>query len=124
MLNIIIVLWVLNFQCYRQVTHQINLEGICSLFESGGIETNVQLKAVQLGSTFLVFDKGKESGPTNVYSQPTHLHWSSLYLVVGWKCVVGARGPDIDIERKWILLFLREIHTENVKRQCFPKLFC
>ena len=38
MLNIIIVLWVLNFQCYRQVTHQINLEGICSLFESGGIE--------------------------------------------------------------------------------------
>lgn len=90
MLNIIIVLCVLNFQCYRQVTHQINLEGICSLFESGGMEINTQLTVVQLGSTFLVFDKGKESGPTNVHSQPTHLHWSSLYLVVGWKCVIGA----------------------------------
>ena len=37
------------------MTHQINLEGICSLFESGGIEINVQVTVVQLRSLFLVY---------------------------------------------------------------------
>lgn len=43
------------FQCYRQVTHQINLELICSLFESGGIEINVQVTVVLLRRRFKLF---------------------------------------------------------------------
>ena len=48
------VLCAFNFQCYRQVTHQINLELICSLFESGGIEISVQVTVLLLTSRFLV----------------------------------------------------------------------
>jgi len=52
--NRLIVLCAFNFQCYRQVTHQINLEVICSLFESGGTEINIQFTVVLLTSRFLV----------------------------------------------------------------------
>ena len=36
------------------MTHQINLELICSLFESGGIEINIQVTVVLSTSRFLV----------------------------------------------------------------------
>lgn len=37
------------------MTHQINLELICSLFESGGIEINVQVTVVLLRRRFKLF---------------------------------------------------------------------
>lgn len=49
------VLCAFNFQCYRQVTHQINLELICSLFESGGTEINIQVTVLLSTSRFLVY---------------------------------------------------------------------
>ena len=50
----IISLCAFNCQCYRQVTHQINLEVICSLFESGETEINIQVTVLLLISRFVV----------------------------------------------------------------------
>ena len=48
------VLCAFIFQCYRHVTHQINLEVVCSWFESGGIEINRQVTVLLLTSRFVV----------------------------------------------------------------------